>query len=171
MLVPEQHGVQTDWVEVGRGTVVLIQFGSFRQAESGINFPEQRQELYRFEIDNADNPPLEVTGVDALGTGYRIVFLRTSGRAYRVEYGSDTAEKPQYDTATVLASLNRGFRPVDAKLGPEVAIPGYRSGRGLGGFLDSPAFLTLAIIAMVAVLAWFLFRAGQRMKEQPEQEV
>ena len=92
VLVPVERGVRTEWVEVGRGTVVNIQFRAFHRAELRVDFPEQRQEHYRLEIENADNPPLEITAVDAEGPGYRLVFLRSEGRTYRLEYGSDTAE-------------------------------------------------------------------------------
>ena len=39
-----------------------IQFRAFHRAELQVDFPEQRQEHYRLEIENADNPPLEITG-------------------------------------------------------------------------------------------------------------
>ena len=132
------RGVQTDWVEVGRGTVVNIQFRAFHRAELQVDFPEQRQEHYRLEIENADNPPLEITRVEAEGTGYRLVFLRSEGRAYRLEYGSDTALAPTYDTAAVLASLNRGFHPVTVKLGPQIPNPGYRGRTQFAGVPQQP---------------------------------
>ncbi len=78
---------------------------------------------------------------------------------------------PKYDTAAVLGSLNRGFNPLTVKLSPQVTIPGYRSERNLLAFLNSPLFLALAIFAMVAVLAWALFRAGMRIKRLPPEEV
>ncbi len=171
VLIPKDRGLRTEWLEIGCGTIEVIQFRAFRRAQLRVLFPEERQERFRLEIDNADNPPLEVTGVEALGVGYRLVFLRAEGRTYRVEYGSDRAEKPRYDAAMVLASLNRGFRPVTAKLGPEIANPGYRSERGLREILAGPWFLVLAIIIMVAVLAWALFRAGRRIEKLPEEEV
>jgi hypothetical protein len=37
--------------------------------------------------------------------------------------------------------------------------------------LNSTLFLALAVVVMVLVLAWALFRAGQRIKGLPEQEV
>ena len=122
-------------------------------------------------IENADNPPLDINGVEAEGAGYRVVFLGTEGRTYRVEYGSDTAEPPRYDTAAVLGSLQRGFQPVPVKLGPQIANPEYKTGRGPGNLLNSTLFLALAVAVMVLVLAWALFRAGQRIKSLPEQEV
>jgi hypothetical protein len=169
--VPVEHGVRTDWVEVGRSTVVNIQYRAFRRADLKVEFPEQREEHYRLEIENADNPPLEITGVDAAGAGYRLVFLRSEGRTYRLEYGSEKAPAPSYDTAAVLASLNRGYEPLSVKLGPRVPNPGYRGRGGLEAFLNSPLFLILAIVAMVLVLAWALFRAGTRIKKLPSEEV
>ena len=171
VMIPVQQGIHTDWVEVGRGTLSLIQFRAFRRAELRIDFPQQRQERYQLVIENADNPPLEITGVEAEGTGYRLVFLGTEGRKYRVEYGSDTAEPPSYDTAAVLGSLQKGFQPVIVKLGPQVANPGYKSARGPSGIFNSTLFLALVIVVMVLVLAWALLRAGQRIKELPQQEI
>ena len=171
VLVPVQEGVRTEWVEVGRGTLSLIQFRAFRRTELRIDFPQQRQERYQLVIENADNPALDINGVEAEGSGYRAVFLGTEGRTYRVEYGSDTAEPPSYDTAAVLGSLQRGFQPVPVKLGPQIANPEYKTGRGPGNLLNSTLFLALAVVVMVLVLAWALFRAGQRIKSLPEQEV
>ena len=171
VFVPVQNGVRADWVGVGDGTLSLIQFRAFRRAELKIAFPEQRQERYQLVIENADNPPLDIIGLVAEGTGQRLVFLGTEGRTYRVEYGSDTAEPPSYDTAAVLGSLQKGFQPVPLKLGPEVANPGYKTARGPGDFLNNKVFLTLAIIVMVLVLAWALFRAGQRIKDMPQQDI
>ncbi len=170
VLVPVERGVRTDWVEVGRSTVVNIQFRAFHRADLRVDFPEQRQEHYRLEIENADNPPLEISGVAAEGAGYRLVFLRSDGRTYRLEYGSDTAELPAYDTAAVLGSLQRGYHPVSVKLGPQVANPAYHGDRSLQAFFNSPLFLILAIVAMVLVLAWALFRAGKNIKKLPTDE-
>jgi hypothetical protein len=171
VLVPVERGVRTDWVEVGVSTIVNIQFRAFHRAELQVDFPEQRQKRFRLEIENADNPPLDITGLDAAGAGYRLVFLRSVGRTYRLEYGSDSSQAPSYDTAAVLASLDRGYEPLSVKLGPEVPITGYRGGGGLQAFLNSPGFLILAIVVMVLVLAWALFRAGKSIKKLPMEDV
>lgn len=171
VLVAVQDGMRTDWVEVGQATLSLIQLRGFRRAELRIGFPEQRQTRYQLVIENADNPPLAITGVTAEGTGYRVVFLGTAGCKYHVEYGSDAAEAPKYDTAAVLGALQKGFRPVTLKLGPQVANPRYKVKHGPGDLLNNRVFLALAIVAMVLVLAWALFRAGQRIKDMPQQEV
>jgi hypothetical protein len=164
--------VRTVWAEIGRGTLALIAFRQFRRAELGLDFVEQRHERYRIEIDNADNPPLEITGVEAEGPRWRVVLLDSGNRTYRVAYGSDTAETPHYDTTMVLDAIHhRGYQPVAVTLGPQTANPAYREGRTLPGFLNGAAFLTLAIIAMVLVLAWILFRAGQQLNKLPQEDV
>ena len=45
-----------------------------------------------------------------------------------------------------------------------------RAKAALLALLNSPVFLTLAIVVMVLVLAWALFRAGMRIKKLPQQE-
>jgi hypothetical protein len=171
VLIPVQDGLRTDWVEVGHGTLSLIQFRAFRRAELYVDFPQQRQERYQLVIENADNPPLEITGVEAEGGGNRLVFVATEGRTYRVQYGSDTVEPPNYDTAAVLGPLQKGYQPVTVKLGPQLANPGFQPPRGTADFWNSKIFLALAIVVMVLVLAWALLRAGQRIKDLPQQEV
>ena len=167
VLVPIERGIRTDWAEIGHANVTRIQFRAFERAE----LPEQRQDRYRLEIENADNPALEITAVEAQGSGYHVVLLRSEGRSYRLEYGSETAPEPTYDTATVLASLKSGYSPLTAKLGPQIANPAHRGERNSLAFINSPIFLALAIAVMVAVLTWPLFRAGKRIKQLPPEEV
>jgi hypothetical protein len=171
VLVPIERGIHTEWAEIGHGKVVNIQFRSFHRSLLHVDFPEGRHERYRLEIENADNPALEINSVAALGCGYHVVFLKSLGRSYRLEYGSETAPEPSYDTAAVLASLKSGYQPVTAKLGPQIDNPAYTPERGLLTVLNSPIFLALAVVIMVAVLAWALFRAGKRIKQLPQEEV
>jgi hypothetical protein len=56
-------------------------------------------------------------------------------------------------------------------LGPQIANREYRRERGLRDILGGPAFLALAIVVMVIVLAWALFRAGQRIKKLPQEDL
>jgi len=169
--VPVTRGVKTEWVEIGHGTIYRFQFRGFHREELRLDFPEQREEHFQVVIENADNPPLAITSVKAEGGMYRMIFLPSEQHRYRVEYGSDTALAAQYDTAAVLAGLRPGFQPVDARLGAQVENPRYREVRGLGDLLNNAIFLTLAIVVMVVVLGWILFRAGKRIKELPNEEV
>ena len=120
VLVPVTEGVRTDWREVGHGTVHRFQLRGFHKEELMVRFAERRSESYQIVIENADNPPLEITSVQAEGNLYRLVFLAAAGRRYRLDYGSDTAGSPRYDTAAVLASLGPGYQPIEVSLGSQV---------------------------------------------------
>jgi hypothetical protein len=109
--------------------------------------------------------------VKAVGDIYRMIFLPSPERRYRVEYACETALAPRYDTASVLAALRPGFQPVDARLGAQAANPGFHDVRGLRDILNNAIFLTLAIVLMIVVLGWILFRAGTRIKQLPPEEV
>jgi hypothetical protein len=166
---PVPHRV--NWVEIGTGTINRFGFRGFHREDLQVDFPERRAEHYQIEIENADNPPLEQPSVAAVGNIHRIVFFASGKLHYRVEYGSDTAEAPRYDTAAVLASLGPGIQPVEAQLGPQVENPRYRGGRGWREWLASPLVLSLAIVLMVVVLGWMLFRAGKRLKQMPVEDI
>jgi hypothetical protein len=160
-----------EWVEIGRGTLALFAFRDFHRDQTTIDFGERRADRYRLVIENADNPPLDVTGVEGEGKGRRLVFLAATGRTYRVAYGSDALSAPRYDAATVLAAIGRDRRPSPATLGQQIPNPQYRASADRPSRFDGSTFLLLAIVLMVAVLAWALLRAGQRLKKLPADEL
>lgn len=162
---------RTEWRDIGSATISKLQFRSFRREELTIGFPEQRQEKYRIVIANEDNPPLEIQGVKAKGGVYRAVFLAQEGKPYRVFYGSETAVAPKYEAAIVLGSLRQGFQPVEVRLGQQVENVAFAGEPGLTlrNVLNNWIFLGAAIVLMVVVLAWGLFRAGRHLEEMPKE--
>jgi hypothetical protein len=168
VLVPVAQGVKTDWQEIGRGSVFRYQFRGFHKEDLAIEFAERREEAYRIVIENADNPPLEVTGVKAEGDVYRLVFLAGEGKRYALHYGSNVSEIPKYDTVSVLTALGPGVQPVEAGLGHAVENLDYRPRAGAGNLLANPLVLSLALAVMIIVLAWALIRAGKQIKKMPE---
>jgi hypothetical protein len=171
--VPVTQGIRTDWREIGHATISRFQFRGFHKEDLTIDFPEQRQARYQVVIENADNPPLEITSVQAEGNVYRLVFLAAEDQRYRLVYGSDTAEAPRYDTAAVLASLGPGYEPKAVRPGEQVETPGSQGRReiGLRDLINNPIVLTLAMILMILVLGWVLFRAGKQIKKLPIEEM
>ena len=168
--VPVKRGIETTWSEVGRGTIYRIQLRDFRREDLRLDFPEQREREYEIEIANEDSPPLDITGVKAEGDVYRLVFVGEPNRRYHVEYGSETADPPRYDTAAVLSYMRPGFATAEASLGNAIANPDYRPGRSVRGWLDRPIVLIVAIALMVVVLAWALLRAGKLAAQMPEED-
>ena len=171
VLVPITEGVRTNWQEIGSGTVHRFQFREFHKEELMVRFAERRSEEYQIVIENADNPPLDIRSLQAEGNLYRLVFLAAEGRHYRLDYGSDTAPPPRYDTADVLASLGPGYQPIEVGMGNQVTNPGFRNGTGLSKLLNSSIFLFLALAVMIVVLGWVLLRAGKQIKKLPDADV
>ncbi len=168
--IPVGRGVETTWSEVGRGTIYRIQLRDFRGGDLRLDFPERREREYEIEIANEDSPPLDITGVKAEGDVYRLVFLGEPNRRYHVEYGSDTAGSPRYDTAAVLSYVRPGLAPAEASLGAQAENPGYRPARDVRGLLGRPIVLIVALALMVVVLAWALVRAGKMVAQVPEED-
>ena len=160
-----KRGVES---KVGGGTVYRIQFRDFRREELRLEFSEHREEQLTIEVENQDSPLLEITGVKAEGNIYRLVFLGSARHRYHIEYGSETAESPQYDTAAVLASLGPGFKLEEVSLGGQIKNPRHIPKWSLQELLNRPIVLTTAIILMVVVLCWVLVRAGKMVKQIPE---
>jgi len=171
--VPIVKGVQTDWQQIGAGTVSHFGFRSYRHEQLRVEFPERRDERYRIVIHNEDNPPLEIAGVAAEGNVYRVVFLALKAEDYRVLYGSELATSPKYEAGVVLAALrNEDFQPVAAKLGPQVENPefGGEPDLALRALFNNWYFLGGVICLMVVALGWSLFRAGRHLKDLPPDE-
>ena len=162
-----ERGVRTDWKEIGRATLSLIDIGAFNREDLKITFPERRHQQYRIVIDNQDNPPLEITNVKAEGNVYRMVFFPPETETHRVYYGSETAQRPNYDTAAVLAQPRKDYLASEVQLGTEIANPAFGKPPGLAfrRLLGNPAFLGAAICIVVAVLTWILFRAGRQIDQ------
>lgn len=177
--VPVIQGVRTEWREIGSATISNFGFRNYHREQLKLEFPEHREATYRVVLHNEDNPPLAVQGVRAEGHVYRVVFVAQPGRSYRFFYGSEEAEAPKYEAATVLAALRKeDFQPVAANLGAQSENPGFAEGPGLGlrRLLNNGIFLGGAICLMVVALGWSLYRASHHLNilepgdGDPEQE-
>ena len=170
--MPTTHGVQTRWTDVAHGQISLLDFGHFHREALSISFPEQRQSEYRIVIRNEDSPPLEITGVKSRGNQYRAVFLAAANQSYRLDYGSDEAEPPKYDAAAVLGPLRlrgRSAKRRHAGHASRQRLPREPPTASARRLLNNPLFMGAVIVALVAVLAWALFRATRRINEIPKE--
>jgi hypothetical protein len=169
--IPVKRGDRTEWIDIGRGTLSLVDFGGYHKESLRISFPEHRETEYRIVIDNKDNPPLKITGITARGNVYQAIFLAAENETYRLCYGSEEVESPTYDAAVVLASVRGREAASEGRLGEQVASAAVRtsSGSTMRSLLNSPYLFGAAIIVLVAVLGWALFRAARRINELPKE--
>lgn len=165
---PRSGAARTDWQTLGRATVSVIDFRDFSRAQPQISFPESRRDKYRIVIDDRDNPPLEITGVEPRGHVYELLFLATAGASYRLAYGNDSIQASIYDTAAVETLLRQGFEPQSATLaepaeGPAAGPQAIR----WSDLLSNPRFLLPMVVVLVAVLGLTLYRAARKINNLP----
>lgn len=164
--LPVKTGLQTQWRELSSGMISSVVFRNYRQETLTIDLPETREAVYRVVIENDDNPPLRIEGVEATGTAYHGVFLAGKKHLYRVAYDSETATSPIYETPVVLAALAReDFQPLVVQLGAAADQPSVTGDQvlNLKSLLNNWFFLGTVIILMVIALSWSLYRASQRL--------
>ncbi|NBO93081.1 MAG: DUF3999 family protein [Planctomycetia bacterium] len=163
----------TKWRSIGETTISRLRLRDQNREELTITFPEHREEQYRIVVHNEDNPPLQFTGVQLEGTVQRVLFLAQPDRDYRVFYGSPSVPTPHYEAATVLSALRKDEQPVVVKLGKANDNVDYREDQShekvpVPGLINNWIFFGTAILLMVVVLGWMLFRAGQRLEQLPK---
>lgn len=163
----QEAGGKETWHPIGSANLTHFDFRSLKRESLSIGFPEHREKEYRLVIENRDSPPLEVKNVTARGNTYEAVFLAEPKREYRLAYGSETLDAPNFDTAALNASLREGFTPITASLGAEVEsevapAPGEPLVKRL---LNNGPLLTAIIAVLVVLLAVGLYRATRNLDE------
>ncbi len=161
--IPRQQGIETRMQTIGTATLEALHFQDIHHERTGISFPEQRLPHYRIVLANQDNPPLEIDNVIGNGPAYQLLFLPQSGLSYQLRYGSDQAESPRYDIATIRELLRRGYQYTVAGLGPEASLTTIDDGFDFAKLLNSKLFLGLAIGLMVLALGWSLYKVSKTL--------
>ncbi|MCS7305490.1 MAG: hypothetical protein NZ602_10345 [Thermoguttaceae bacterium] len=163
-----------EWRTIATGRIHLLRFRHFHEENLQIDFSEQRSPQYRLLIHNQDSPPIEITGVDAAGPVYQVVFLGQPQESYQLYYGANSVGHPQYDIAHVLTSLRSGAEPVQAKLQAQANTqtpqmpPAQPRPLSLLAILNHPLFFLTAIVVVVIILAWGLIFASRRIQQLPQ---
>ncbi len=181
--VQETHGVRTESLTIGSGTLSQLEFRDLKQEQLVISFGEQRREQYRIVIDNRDNPQLTIDDVEGVGPLHEVVFLASATGTYRLDFGATQSnispadgvgkvKQPQYDTTAISAALGKGFAPITATLGSSSASPtaDQKPGLTIARIVNNPLFLGSGAVVLVALLAWGLFHAGRRIEQMPKDE-
>lgn len=156
------------WTDVGRGDLLLYQLGDYHREEMTLDIrSDGRAGRLRIVVDDGDDPPLDVVGVDGLYYDHRLEFIAEPGRSYRLFYGSPTLRDPYYDQEIVTAALGKHREREVAALGEPVRDPDYRPEvprvpRGVPAWV-----LILALVLMTLVLGWAVVQAVRRAEKTP----
>lgn len=102
-----------------------------------------------FEIRNGDNLPLKIKGVTGNYVPDRIVFRATEGEDYKITFGDESLDKPEYDIAEFVDSIKERDEVLVGKLekadGKKVSKP-----------RDYTVYYNVFIGAVVVILIGFM---------------
>ncbi len=155
---------------VAEHVLYQLQYQDFSQRDLTISFPERRMTQCEVVVRNGDSPPLTVTGIDARGQVYRLVFLaRPASGTWQLLYGEPQQSRPPaYDITGIRTLLERDFNPLPAQLQAPVANPAFRASRlHLPG---SRTWLLIAVLLVTPVLAWALYTAARKAGQAEQQQ-
>ncbi|WP_165075775.1 hypothetical protein [Paludisphaera rhizosphaerae] len=166
-----QAMVDGTWREVGSGDLLLYQLGEYHRESMTLDVwtgkNTWRAGRLRLVVDDNDEPPLDVVGVDGLYDEYRLEFVAEKGRNYHLDYGSEMLGEPRYDQEIVTEALAKHREREVAALGDPVRDPDYRP-ENLQTPKGVPAWLLiLALALMTLVLAWAVVQAVRRAEKTP----
>lgn len=109
--------------------------------------------VVEIEIDNGDNPPISLTGVQADYPVIRLLF-RADAKPFLLYYGSEGAQAPSYDLRLVADRLLNQEKSIAAlgpeeplKSAPKLILSGIKSGIALWGALGLVVAVLLFVIA------------------------
>ena len=108
------------------------------------------------ELENGDNPPLELAAFTAWHTTARLMFRADAGNAPALYYGNARAAFPRYDLDLVARQIFSATK-VQATPGPEEPLKGTPLGESLAGTKGNVLFWGV-LVAVVAVLLFVLSR-------------
>jgi hypothetical protein len=152
------------WRPVGRSSISRISFRRLLREENRITFSERRSTRFRLVIEDMDNPPLDITGIKAIGPVWQALYIASPGLQAKCYYNSGNPAPPRYDTTAIMRILDGGFAPVEFTFGEPVENSGYRRSNGSWkDLISSKAFFIGAVAIMIAVMAGALVKAVRRL--------
>ncbi|MBN1442048.1 MAG: DUF3999 family protein [Planctomycetes bacterium] len=152
----EERVVETSWSFVGAATVLRDASG---RESLELRFPAPYR-YAKIEVANADSPPLDIGGVDAVLHPVHLVFEPAGGTSFTLYAGNPEAAAARYEARATLESLDARKLP-KATAGPLEALAGARPRPTQGGQTMVWILMALAVLATAALL-WYTAAAGAR---------
>ncbi len=164
--------VQVKGIKNGKKQVIAethihdLTYENFHQQDLVVEIPERRADEYDLIVNHGDAPYLDIAGVKGIGPVYELIFLAEPAASYRLFYGSDKAEKPDYDEKPLETLLEKRFEPTITELGLQQVNPVHDSTFSITHFINSKWLLSTIIVVMVFTLAWALYHAIRQMDQR-----
>ncbi|MCW3124830.1 MAG: hypothetical protein JWO03_488 [Bacteroidetes bacterium] len=149
------------------GLLLLTECTLSSNAHNAINISAKTRE-FRIEIENQDNPPLQINTIGALQLNRYAIMYLDADRNYFLVFGNQKATLPTYDLHYFEDSLSI-HKPKDlaaASIISNTIIPGttpvtHAEAKGLKSY-----WLWPVLIVVLGILLFFTFRMGREIEEK-----
>lgn len=156
------EGVNAVWEGLAQTTVSRIETAG-QEPRLRIDLGgARRYRHYRITLVNQDNPPLEITDVQAETETWEALFFAPGG-PLRLYFGGPFDQAPQYDIGAVLAA-SPGAEPQGWTLAPVQKNPGYREPAPPKPARSGKPLMVIAIVAMVGILLVVIAKAAKQVE-------
>ena len=128
-----------------------------------ISYPEATFRHLRLIINNEDNPPLPIEGVEVFGVPRKLIFEAQPGASYKLYYGNPDALPPSYELERILPFLDIENLPV-ANLGPQADNQKFKVKR-LPLSERYAWLITVVVVVAAVVVALLLFGVVRKARK------
>ena len=159
---------QKEWRHIASGRISRINAGTFHKEEITINFNAPvRFSYYRIKVNNFDSPALNISGVEVQGQVYEILFFNKESKEYSLFYGGQDIDSPQYDINDVIRNMST-VTTAAFTLGQEKQNQDFNKS-GKKPFFNGRQLFIIAVILMVAMLAWMIATVSKKVEESSKE--
>lgn len=146
------------------GTLRRIAFRTLDETRLTVSFAESRAPAFALIIENGDNPELNIGGIELRGPEMQALFFAPASARLDLLAGSPGAVPPRFDLSAIRMALDRGLR--GRLIEPDGTLQPNPDWKRSGGFSwNRKAFLTGALVVMVLILGFALYKATRKLEE------
>ncbi len=141
--------IETPWTRLGSGAL-------FRDATGAESLELSVEAPYRYlkcVIENADSPPLDVSGVTGVLHPVHVIFEPAGQTSFMLHCGNQAAEAPVYEATSTLVALDVRTLPT-CEVAALVLDTGARTGEPPAGQTAVWVCLGVVVVATLALLWW-----------------
>lgn len=144
-----EKGMQFNYAPLHEGTISSLEKAEF-------NFPNTIASRLKIIIQNNDNKPLRLTGLQLKGNVYEIIARFDEPKlAYALYYGNESATAPSYEIEKFESKIPTNLSVV--AIGEEQKNPAY-SIKTEKPLFENKAWLWILMAVIIALLGWFSFK-------------
>ena len=130
-----------------------------------LSYPETTFRYLRLTIENEDNRPLPIDGVELFGVPRKLIFQAQPDASYKLFYGNPKARAPSYELERILPFLETENLPV-GDLGPQTDNLAFKVEKERLPFSERYAWLiTVAVVVAAVAVAILLVGVVRKAKK------